>query len=78
MSEELGYCVTCPKCGRIHQKSISTESIIVCNRCGFKYYVFLNKGITFEMPATNAEDEKSLERLRKYLLALNSQSGESL
>ena len=76
MSEELGYCVTCPKCGRIHQKSISTESIIVCNRCGYKYYVFLNKGITVERSATNAEDEKSLERLRKYLLMINNQSKE--
>ena len=76
MSEELGYCVTCPKCGRIHQKSISTESIIVCNRCGYKYYVFMNKGITVEMSATSAEDEKFLERLRKYLLMINNQSKE--
>ena len=39
-----GFYVTCPGCGKVHQKSIMTESIIVCPRCGYEFYSFLKNG----------------------------------
>ena len=40
-----GYVVSCPNCGKVHQKSITTESIIVCSRCGYEYYLYLKNGV---------------------------------
>ena len=36
-----GYCVSCPSCGRMNQRSIETVSHIHCERCKHDYTVFL-------------------------------------
>lgn len=38
---EDGYCVSCPNCGRMNQRSIETVSHIHCARCSHDYTVFL-------------------------------------
>lgn len=65
-----GYCVTCPDCGRMQQRSNTTESFIVCSRCNFEYYVYMNHGIIIEMPLDKAGDEEKMERIRKFILAM--------
>ena len=66
-----GYCVTCPRCGKVHQKSYATDSIILCTRCGYEYYVYLKNGVTVEMAASQLENKQFLERLKVFAKALD-------
>ena len=38
---EEGYCVSCPSCGRMNQRSVETVSHIHCARCHHDFTVFL-------------------------------------
>ena len=51
-----GFCVTCPKCGKVQLKSNTTDSVIICGRCSFEYYAYMKSGILIEMPAAKLED----------------------
>ena len=67
----LGYCVSCPKCGKVHQKSFATDSIIVCTRCGYEYYVYLKNGVSIEMSASQLESKQFFGRLKSFAMALD-------
>lgn len=50
MSEEgidYGYCVTCPKCGKIQQRGYESDSVIKCRDCHHEFYVFMEGGFQF-------------------------------
>lgn len=66
-----GYCVTCPKCGKVRQKSYATDSIILCARCGYEYYVYLKNGVTIDMAVSHLENNQFLERLKVFAKALD-------
>lgn len=74
MSKELDdqYCVTCPKCGRVSQKTYITDSKIKCSRCGYHYYVHMGNGVSVIMEASRMEGGKPQENLLAYVRALES------
>ena len=37
-SGKTGYCVTCLKCGKIHQKGYAADAIFICPKCGYENY----------------------------------------
>ncbi len=51
-----GFVVSCPKCGKVHQKSITTESIIICQRCGFEFYSLLKNSVFIAFPASQIDN----------------------
>ena len=51
-----GFFVNCPLCGKVHQKSITTESIIVCPRCGYEFYCLLKNGVYIGFPAAQMDN----------------------
>lgn len=45
MSYSKELCVTCPSCGKLHQRSVITDSSIKCARCGHDFYAYLKHGV---------------------------------
>ena len=69
MSEAAGgFCITCPRCGQVHQKGFATDSIIVCMACGYQFYAYLNRGLLIEMPASHVGEEAILSRMRDFVI----------
>ncbi len=50
-SGKTGYCVTCLKCGKIHQREYAVDAMFICPKCGYENYVYLKHGVQIEMPA---------------------------
>ena len=67
-----GFVVSCPKCGKVHQKSITTESIIVCSRCGYEYYLYLKNGVYLGLPASQVDDSQLFGKVRMFASTLDS------
>ena len=65
-----GYCVTCLKCGKIHQKGYAADATFICPKCGYENYVFLRYGVQIEMPAEHIHDQKFLSRIRQFAISL--------
>lgn len=63
---EFGYCVTCPRCGRLHQKSTMTDSFIRCNKCAYEFYVYIKNGVLIEMPASQLESQLIATGLKSF------------
>jgi len=68
---DAGYCVTCPKCGKVHQKSFSTDSIIQCPRCGYEFYVYLKNGVKIEMSSSKLQRNRFYKRLQSFAASLD-------
>jgi|GEM_PF-675579 len=69
MSEVAGgFCITCPRCGQVHQRGFATDSIIVCMACGYQFYAYLNRGMLIEAPASQIAEEAFLSRMRDFVL----------
>lgn len=66
----IGYCVTCLKCGKIHQKGYAADATFICPKCGYENYVFLRYGVQIEMPAEHIHDQKFLSRIRQFAISL--------
>ena len=58
-----GYCVCCPKCGKVLSRSLSMDSVIVCGRCGFKSHANVKRGTVFITDARYAADENYISRI---------------
>lgn len=43
--DERKYCVCCPNCGRVMQKSYLTDSELQCSKCKTNYIALVKKGI---------------------------------
>lgn len=69
-SGKTGYCVTCLKCGKIHQKGYAADAIFICPKCGYENYVYLKNGVQIEMPAAQMQSQQFLARVRKFALSL--------
>lgn len=57
------YCVTCPKCGKVIQKTFKTDSFIKCSKCGYNYYTFVDDGV-----AVSVDSSKYVDNTRKTIL----------
>lgn len=77
MSEtyKSGYCVTCLKCGKIHQKGYAADATFICPKCGYENYVFLKHGVQIEVPASQLQSQQFLERIRKFAISLDQLAG---
>ena len=62
--------VICPNCGKPHQRSVSTNSLIQCKHCHHKHYAYVHNGIVLEVPA----DSQGNGQL--YLMACRLLSGD--
>ncbi len=62
--DKEGYCVCCPKCGKVLSRSISMDSVIVCSRCGFKSHASVSQGALFITAARYAADDNYQSRIR--------------
>ena len=66
-----GFYVTCPSCGKVHQKSIMTESIIVCPRCSYEFYSFLKNGVEISFPASQIENAQFFRQVKTLASSLD-------
>ena len=72
MSEiiDLEYCVTCPLCGKISQKTYMIDSNVKCSRCGYHYLIHVADGITITMDASCLERMGGRKKMLTYAKAL--------
>lgn len=72
MSEtsKTGYCVTCMKCGKIHQKGFVADAVFICPKCGYENYIYFRHGVQIEMPASQMQSQQFLSRVRKFASSL--------
>ena len=66
-----GFVVTCPKCGKVHQKSITTESIIICPRCGYEFYSLLKNSVFIAFPASQIDNSQFFGQVKMLVSALD-------
>lgn len=66
------YCVTCPKCGRVIQKSFTTDSIIKCSKCSYEFYAYISDGVAIAMDAAKIDGRGYRKRLLTYVQALSN------
>ena len=52
-----GYCVCCPRCGKVLLRSVSMDSVMICGRCGFKSYANVDHGAVFITDARYVRDD---------------------
>ena len=71
------YCVTCPKCGLVIQRTFITDSIIKCSRCKFEFYTYINDGVAIALDATKMEGTRSRKILLTYAKALSKMKNSS-
>ena len=45
MSEQEGYIIVCPTCGKVHNRSIMAESRTHCDICKTDFYTYLKDGV---------------------------------
>lgn len=69
-NSNTGYCVTCLKCGKIHQKGYAADAVFICPKCGYENYVYLSHGVEIVMPAAHMQNQQFLIRIRKFALGL--------
>lgn len=67
-----GFVVTCPKCGKVHQKSIATESIIVCPRCGYEFYLLLKNSVYIGFPASQIDNIQFFGQVKMLASSLDN------
>lgn len=66
-----GFYVTCPACGKVHQKSITTESIIICPRCGYEFYSFLKNSVFIAFPASQVDNSQFFGQVKMLASTLD-------
>ncbi len=65
-----GNVIVCQKCGKTLQKSIRTDSVIYCPRCGHANYSYLEDNISVQFPAVLLEADNSRKYIRTAIMAL--------
>jgi len=65
-----GSAVTCHKCGKMLQRSLQTNSVIYCPRCGFENYTYLEGNMKVQFPARLLEAENAAEYLNTMVTAM--------
>jgi len=69
---KMEYCVTCPKCGKVVQKTNATDSVVLCPRCSYEYYVYVGEGITVEIEASKDGTEQFFGRIKEFVLSIRN------
>ena len=65
-----GSMITCQKCGKILQKSLQTNSVIYCPRCGFENYTYLENNMKMQFPAKLLDAENASEYIKAAVTAM--------
>ena len=68
--EATGGMITCDKCGKTLQKSARTDSTIICPRCGYNNYVYLEDMIKIQFPAGLLKADHAYEYVSCAVTAL--------
>lgn len=71
-----GSCITCTRCGKLYQKSLGTQSVIMCPRCGNREFTYLRNNILLQFPAVMLEAENAWDHLGEIDMALQSFAAE--
>ncbi|MGO4943684.1 hypothetical protein ACTQ4F_02805 [Streptococcus alactolyticus] len=71
LMERSGKLIRCPKCNKVFQRSISTDSEFFCD-CGFNHYHFYEGDVTIEFPSAYLQDEEDYEAARSAILTLRN------
>ena len=77
MSEQEGYIIVCPTCGKVHNRSIMAESRTHCDRCKTDFYTYLKDGVMITADLAHAagvRDKRIRKSSRKTLLRAKSQN----
>ena len=53
-----GYCICCPKCSKMNTRSLSAESQVVCERCGYRFNVYVKRHMIILSDMGKAEEER--------------------
>ncbi|SCW39998.1 hypothetical protein SAMN05660484_00843 [Eubacterium ruminantium] len=64
------YCVTCPKCAKVIQKTFATDSFIKCPKCGFDYYSYVNDGVAISVDRSKYVSDNTRKTILLYARAL--------
>ena len=59
-----GRYIVCSVCGKMHLRSMTTDSILYCPKCGAKAYVSLKNDIIIKIPAALLDGEGARETLK--------------
>ena len=70
-NSNAGYCMTCIRCGKIHQKGYAADATFICPRCGQENYVYLRNGVQIVMPAGYMQSRHFLDRVRNFAISLD-------
>lgn len=70
-NNNAGYCITCMRCGKIHQKGYAADATFICPKCGQENYVYLRNGVQIVMPAGHMQSRNFLDRVRKFAISLD-------
>ena len=65
-----GSFISCQKCGKVLQKSLQTNSIIYCPRCGFENYTYLENNMKIQFPARLLDAENAAEHIKAAVTAM--------
>nr|WP_297934270.1 hypothetical protein [uncultured Blautia sp.] len=65
MSEQEGYIIVCPTCGKVHNRSIMAESRTHCDRCKTDFYTYLKDGVMITADLAHATGVRD-KRIREY------------
>ena len=64
------YCVTCPKCGKVIQKTFKTDSFIKCSKCGYDYYTYVDEGVAISVDSSKYVSTNIRKTILLYARAL--------
>ena len=65
-----GNAITCHQCGKMLQKSLQTNSVIYCPRCGFENYTYLEGNMKVQFSARLLEAENAGEYIKMMITAM--------
>jgi len=65
-----GSVITCQKCGKMLQRSLQTDSVIICPRCGRPNYTYSENNITVQFPAVLLDSDNSRTNIMTAITAL--------
>ena len=66
------YCVTCPKCGKVNQKTFKTDSFIKCGKCGHNFYSYVDEGFSVSVDTAKYGTGKARNTILLYAKAFSN------
>lgn len=71
-NSQRSILITCPSCGKLHQKSRVTDSIIICSKCKYEYYYYLKNGVCISIPAEQMRSQTFVGQVNSFTAAIDN------